>query len=91
MNKQTVGNPDLGLSRSVWTKLNHLRTQVGRTRESLYRWKLAFDAWCPVSSWHLVHPHTGALAIDTTQASSFQQIPHAVSTRALYHQTRSSF
>jgi len=30
-----VGNPDLGLSRSAWTKLNRLITQEGRLRETL--------------------------------------------------------
>jgi len=30
------GKPDLGLSRSAWCKLNHLRTRVGRFRESLH-------------------------------------------------------
>jgi len=38
-----VGNPDLGLSRSAWCKLNHLRTRVGLFRESLHRWKMASD------------------------------------------------
>jgi len=44
-----VGNPDLGLSRSAWCKLNHLRTRVGRLLESLHRWQMA-DPWCPCGS-----------------------------------------
>jgi len=38
-----VENPDLGLSCSAWCKLNHLRTRVGRFRESLNQWKMAPD------------------------------------------------
>jgi len=45
-----VGNPDLGLSRSAWCKMNHLRRRVGCFRESLYRWKMASDPWCPSGS-----------------------------------------
>jgi len=40
-----VGNPTL-----VSAALNHLRTQVGRFRESLHRWKMAPDPWCPCGS-----------------------------------------
>ena len=45
-----VGNPALGLSRSARCKVNHLRTRVGRFRESLYGWKMASDSWCPCGS-----------------------------------------
>jgi len=45
-----VGNPDVGLCRSAWCKLNHLRRRVGRFRESLHRWKMAPDPWCSCGS-----------------------------------------
>jgi len=45
-----VGNPNLGLRRSAWCKLNHLRTRVGRYRELLHQWKMALDPWCPCGS-----------------------------------------
>jgi len=40
-----VGNPDLGLNRSAWSKLNHLRTRVGRFRDHYTdeRWRRILD------------------------------------------------
>ena len=34
------------LSRTVWIRLNHLRTGVGRFRSYLYRWGMASSATC---------------------------------------------
>jgi len=44
------GKPWPWLSHSAWCKLNHLRMQVRHFSESLHRWRLAQDPWCPCGS-----------------------------------------
>ena len=44
------GKPRPWSQPSAWSKLNRLRTRIGRFRESLLRWKMAPDSWCPCGS-----------------------------------------